>query len=158
MRGVVVYCQDYKCSHSQPLNADQWPDDLRLSDIEQQFVCKACGKRGADVRPDFTRAQRRPLPKTSLRLSDLEPRFVCKAAASEVRMCGRTSTGRQGRLAALRTAEAAFNLLSGFPRKSNPRGQLASQKQRGWAPTAPNACRHLQALCVSAKGRKFPLH
>ena len=28
-------------------------DDLRLSDIEDQFVCKACGKRGADVRPDF---------------------------------------------------------------------------------------------------------
>ena len=28
-------------------------DDLRLSDIEDQFVCKACGKRRADVRPDF---------------------------------------------------------------------------------------------------------
>jgi hypothetical protein len=53
VRGVVVYCQDYKCSHSQAIGADQWPDDLRLSDIEQQFVCKACGKRGADVRPDF---------------------------------------------------------------------------------------------------------
>jgi len=24
-----------------------------LSDIEPDFVCKACGKRGADVRPDF---------------------------------------------------------------------------------------------------------
>jgi hypothetical protein len=22
-------------------------------DIEDRFVCKACGKRGADVRPDF---------------------------------------------------------------------------------------------------------
>jgi hypothetical protein len=53
VRGVVVYCQDHKCSHSQSLSADQWPDDLRLSDIEQQFVCRACGKRGADMRPDF---------------------------------------------------------------------------------------------------------
>ena len=53
VRGVVVYCQDYKCSHSQAVSADQWPDDLRLSDIEQQFVCKACGKRGGNVRPDF---------------------------------------------------------------------------------------------------------
>ena len=26
---------------------------MRLSDIEPLFVCKACGKRGAEVRPDF---------------------------------------------------------------------------------------------------------
>ena len=29
-----------------------WPDDVRLSDIEDRFVCTACGKRGADVRGD----------------------------------------------------------------------------------------------------------
>jgi hypothetical protein len=52
-RGVVVYCQDYKCSHSTAMSAEQWPDEMLLSDIEGQFVCKACGKRGADVRPDF---------------------------------------------------------------------------------------------------------
>jgi hypothetical protein len=33
--------------------ADQWADDVRLSDIEDRFTCMACGKRGADVRPDF---------------------------------------------------------------------------------------------------------
>jgi hypothetical protein len=33
--------------------ADRWPDYLRLSDIEPQFTCRACGKSGADVRPDF---------------------------------------------------------------------------------------------------------
>jgi hypothetical protein len=32
---------------------DPWPDDARLSDLEQRFVCKARGCRGADVRPDF---------------------------------------------------------------------------------------------------------
>jgi hypothetical protein len=32
-------------------SADHWPDDLRLSYVEPQFVCGACGKRGADVRP-----------------------------------------------------------------------------------------------------------
>jgi len=26
---------------------------MRRSDIEDRFVCRACGKRGADVRPDF---------------------------------------------------------------------------------------------------------
>ena len=31
---------------------DRWPDDIRLSDIEDRFICTACGKRGADVRGD----------------------------------------------------------------------------------------------------------
>ena len=35
------------------VSADEWPDDLRLSDIEERFTCSVCGKRGADVRPDF---------------------------------------------------------------------------------------------------------
>jgi hypothetical protein len=46
-------CSDYRCSHSIAVSANQWPDDLRLSDIEHRFLCEACGKRGADVRPDF---------------------------------------------------------------------------------------------------------
>jgi hypothetical protein len=28
-------------------------NELWLSDLEQRFICSACGKRGADVRPDF---------------------------------------------------------------------------------------------------------
>jgi len=35
------------------INGDRWSDDVRLSDIEPRFVCSACGKRGADVRPDL---------------------------------------------------------------------------------------------------------
>jgi hypothetical protein len=35
------------------LSAERWADDLRLSDIERHFTCSACGKRGADARPDF---------------------------------------------------------------------------------------------------------
>jgi hypothetical protein len=53
VRGVLVYCADYRCSHYIAVTADQWPDDVRLSDIEPRFVSTACGKRGADVRPDF---------------------------------------------------------------------------------------------------------
>jgi hypothetical protein len=53
VRGVLVYCADFQCSHRVAMNAAQWPDDLRLSDIELRFVYAACGKRGADVRPDF---------------------------------------------------------------------------------------------------------
>jgi hypothetical protein len=39
VRGVVVYCADYRCSHSVAARADQWPDDLQLSDIEGKFTC-----------------------------------------------------------------------------------------------------------------------
>jgi len=53
MRGVLVYCADYHCNHSVAMNADRWADDLRLSDIEPRLVCEACGKRGAEVRPEF---------------------------------------------------------------------------------------------------------
>jgi hypothetical protein len=53
VRGLLIYCSDYKCGHSIAISADPWPDDVRLSDIEPLFVCQACGKRGADVRPDF---------------------------------------------------------------------------------------------------------
>jgi hypothetical protein len=35
------------------MSADHWPDDIRLSEIESGFTCSACGKRGAEVRPDF---------------------------------------------------------------------------------------------------------
>jgi hypothetical protein len=56
VRCVIVYCSDYMCSHAIPMDAANWPDTVRLSDIEDHFVCKACGRRGADVRPDFTDA------------------------------------------------------------------------------------------------------
>ena len=54
VRGILVYyCSDYTCSHSIAMRADRWADDIRLSNIEPQFGCTFCGKRGADVRPDF---------------------------------------------------------------------------------------------------------
>jgi hypothetical protein len=53
VRGVLIYCSDYFCSHHIAVLADRWSDDVRLSDIEPRFVCSACGKRGAEVRPDF---------------------------------------------------------------------------------------------------------
>jgi hypothetical protein len=53
VRGLLVYCADYRCSHSIAISGDPWPDDLRLSDIQHRFVCEVCGKLGADVRPDY---------------------------------------------------------------------------------------------------------
>ena len=52
VHGLLIYCADCRCSHSIAISGDRWPDDVRLSDIEPRFICGACGKRGADVRPD----------------------------------------------------------------------------------------------------------
>jgi hypothetical protein len=63
VRGLLIYCSDYRCSHSTAISGDSWPDDVRLSDIEPRFTCQACGRKGADVRPDFdwdTRPKVRP--------------------------------------------------------------------------------------------------
>ena len=71
VRGPLIYA-DYKCSHWTLISGDAcdrlseeffrhhrdrpeatWPDEVRLSGLEPQFTCTACGKRGADVRLDF---------------------------------------------------------------------------------------------------------
>jgi hypothetical protein len=57
----LLICRgDYRCAHSVIINADRWPDHIRLSGLEPQFVCQACRHRGADVRPDFSTAKKRP--------------------------------------------------------------------------------------------------
>ena len=48
---IIVHCGDYKCGHSVTMYPALWPDNVRLSDLEDRFVCTACGHRGADVRP-----------------------------------------------------------------------------------------------------------
>ncbi|UEM17305.1 hypothetical protein G6321_00025350 [Bradyrhizobium barranii subsp. barranii] len=55
-RGLLVYYADYRCGHHitlTPDQVDQWPDDVRLSDLKPKFTCSKCGQRGADIRPDF---------------------------------------------------------------------------------------------------------
>jgi len=53
VRGLLVYCSDYRCSRWTAISGDRWPDDVRLSDLEHRFTCQGCGQRGADVRPNF---------------------------------------------------------------------------------------------------------
>jgi hypothetical protein len=52
-RRVIVHCGDYKCGHSVTMYTALWPDTVRLSDLEERFVCTVCSHRGADVRPLF---------------------------------------------------------------------------------------------------------
>jgi hypothetical protein len=53
VRGLLIHCSDYHCSHWTAISGDRWPDHVRLSDLEPKFTCQACGRRGADVRPNF---------------------------------------------------------------------------------------------------------
>jgi hypothetical protein len=53
VRRVLVCYNDYRCRNYITASADPWPNHIRLSDLEPRFVCSACGKRGADIRPDF---------------------------------------------------------------------------------------------------------
>jgi hypothetical protein len=57
VRGLLICCADYHCSHWTTISGDRWADDVRLSDLEPLFVCQACGQRGADVRPDWLSAE-----------------------------------------------------------------------------------------------------
>jgi hypothetical protein len=70
--GILVgLLQLLSLNHSIAMSADQWADDVRLSDIETRFVCRACGKRGADVRPHFQPAR--------MGTSDMKPScLVCE--------------------------------------------------------------------------------
>jgi hypothetical protein len=39
VRGLLIYCSGYKCSHGTAISGDRWPDDVRLSDVEPLFTC-----------------------------------------------------------------------------------------------------------------------
>jgi hypothetical protein len=64
---VLICCADYKCSHSIEMSADQRPDHLRQSDIEQQFHLHGMRKRGADARGNFPQAKMRRNPEAGVR-------------------------------------------------------------------------------------------
>ena len=53
VRGLLIYCADFHCSHSIAISARPMARSVRLSDLEPRFVCQACGRGSADVRPDF---------------------------------------------------------------------------------------------------------
>jgi hypothetical protein len=57
IRDLLIYCADYRCSHSIQMSGNRWADHVRLSDVEGRFVCMACGKRGAEVRGKFAPAR-----------------------------------------------------------------------------------------------------
>jgi hypothetical protein len=38
VRGLLIYCSDYHCSHWTAISGDRWPDDARLSDLDHDSI------------------------------------------------------------------------------------------------------------------------
>jgi hypothetical protein len=68
IRRLLVYCSNLRCSHSGSISGDQWPDDIRLSDLDPILTCQACGIKGARVRVDLIgeRDNQKPRPERGL--------------------------------------------------------------------------------------------
>src|SRR6516162_4093631 len=61
-RGLLVYCADYRCSHSIAVSADRWPEEVQLSDIEPRFTRTSRGnlrRTGCTVPPFTSNAEHR---------------------------------------------------------------------------------------------------
>jgi hypothetical protein len=51
VRGLLIYCSDYHCSHWTTLSADRWPDDVRLSDLVPLFNVAPAGRSSTSSAP-----------------------------------------------------------------------------------------------------------
>ena len=57
VRDVLIYYV-VRCSRHIEVNADDWPENVRLSVVSSRASpVHACGKKGADVRPKFSQAK-----------------------------------------------------------------------------------------------------
>ena len=61
--GLLVYCADYRGSHSIAVSADRWPEEVQLSDIEPRLTCTSRGnlRRTGCMVPPFTSIASRPI-------------------------------------------------------------------------------------------------
>lgn len=51
VRDLLVFCQDYRCSHNVklPEYVDRWRDEIRISQLKPRFICTACGMSGSCI-------------------------------------------------------------------------------------------------------------
>jgi hypothetical protein len=82
-RRLLVYCADYRCTHHEEIDAERWPDDARLSDLEPRFICGACGRRGMiETMPHILSKDPRPRRRRRNRT-----RFVSLSADNKRSLC-----------------------------------------------------------------------
>ena len=49
IRGLLIYCRNHKCNHHVVISADHWADQVRLSDLDLQFVSSSSAARAASA-------------------------------------------------------------------------------------------------------------
>jgi hypothetical protein len=147
--GILVYCQDYRCSHSIEMSAEQWPDDVRLSDIEPRLSARLA----ASAAPTCGLISNRP--GWALRPS---VRCACKGCARS-----QSSTRDQRSIAARRAPSAGW--ASDCPKGPKSPNQRQQRRRRlridpaSWQPpSAPERqedC-HLGVIEKWPQGREPP--
>jgi hypothetical protein len=50
---LCINCIDLACNHQTLISLEGLPDDLVLADLKPRMRCARCGRKGADVRPDW---------------------------------------------------------------------------------------------------------
>jgi len=53
IRGLLIYCSDYKCTHWTAISAINSPTTFACPTSWPRFTCQACSQKGADVRSKF---------------------------------------------------------------------------------------------------------
>jgi hypothetical protein len=74
-RRLLVYCADYPCAHHVEIDAERWPDRVRLCDLEPMFVWSRIEFNG------LTGQKRADAPKR-------EVRFPCTLSTDIVSLAG----------------------------------------------------------------------
>src|ERR1700730_5220424 len=54
VRRLLINCSTGLCHHSALIDADRWPDDTVLLDLDKKAVRTKCGTIGADARPNWS--------------------------------------------------------------------------------------------------------
>lgn len=57
VRDALIYCRDHRAVITSKPTLTAGPTIVRFSDIEPNFTCTRCGKKGAEVRPSFPQAR-----------------------------------------------------------------------------------------------------
>jgi hypothetical protein len=61
---LLIYCTNFPvfCYHDARMPIDRFSDDAMLDDIQARCRCTKCGKKGAEIRPDWAPVMNRRTP------------------------------------------------------------------------------------------------
>ena len=85
VRDVIIYCRDVRCSHHVEVNADGWPDDVRLPVFDLDPAVEPAGAAVAVLRDQTFDAHQARMPK-QVRPGTLVPRLGMQGSNGDLGM------------------------------------------------------------------------